>query len=294
MSKEKTLQNCRLCNSPNIQFVLKKDDMHIFKCSRCGVVFLGNDLDTESVRNLYRYYSSDGFSNYLSPVTRLRYENLLDNFERYRKNNTIIDVGCGAGYFMLQATNRGWRVEGVEISDEAIKLAEEKGQHVIKGDIVDLDIGKGEYDVAVLTELLEHAFDPEGIIRRLTYAVRNGGTIYITTPNYNSLARRLLKDRWDWFHKEHLFYFTPEILTVLLKKYKFKIIKIRTKNISLGSFLKVFKGANSQDAYKVFERQEHIRHLTEENKLLFVIKQSINFILNIFKLGDTIYISAEK
>src|SRR3989338_6516149 len=109
MSQEKTLQNCRLCKSYRIKFLLKKDDALIFKCLDCGIVFLGNELDDECIRELYKYYSSTGFSNYLSSLTKLRYEKLLDSFEKYRKNNAIIDVGCGAGHFMLLASDRGWR-----------------------------------------------------------------------------------------------------------------------------------------------------------------------------------------
>src|SRR3989338_11365846 len=132
MPREKTVQYCRFCKSTKIRFVLERGEVLIFRCLDCGIVFLGNQLDEASIKGLYKYYSSTGFSNYLSPVTRLRYEKLLDGFEKYRKNNRLMDVGCGAGYFMLSDSKRGWQVEGTEISDEAVRLSEEKGQRVFK------------------------------------------------------------------------------------------------------------------------------------------------------------------
>ena len=294
MPQEKTLQNCRLCKSSKIHFVLERDDVLIFKCLDCGVVFLGNQLDEESVKDLYKYYSSTGFSNYLSPVTKLRYEKLLDGFEKYRKNNALMDVGCGAGYFMLSASKKGWRVEGTEISDEAIKLAEEKGQRVYKGDISSLNLREKSYDIAVLMQLLEHASDPEGIIKKLSIVLRPGGMIYITTPNYNSLSRGVLRERWGMFSKEHMFYFTRKTLGKLLKKCGFRIKRARAENISLIELSKIFKKGASADFAESYKKQEQVRELTEKKLFFSIAKRMVNFILNIFGIGETLYILAEK
>jgi len=291
---EKTLQDCRLCKSSKTSSILEKDDVYIFKCLDCGIVFLGNELNQEAIKDLYKYYAHNAFSNHLSPVTRVHYERLLDGFEKYRKNNTILDVGCGAGYFMVSAAGRGWQVEGTEISDEAITLSEEKGQRAFKGDITGLGLEREKYDIAVLMELLEHASDPEGIVRRLMDLLRRGGGIYITTPNFNGISRRLLGNRWGMFGKEHLFYFTPKILASLLEKRGFRIKKIRTENLFLIEISKLFKGPRSFNISKGYERQERLRDLTEKNIIFSIMKNIANFILNIFKAGDTIYITAEK
>lgn len=294
MSQEKTLQNCRLCKSRRIKNLLKKDSALIFKCRDCGIVFLGNELNEKSIEDLYKYYSSTGFSNYLSPVTKLRYEKLLDGFEKYRKNNRLIDIGCGAGYFMLAASKKGWQVEGIEISDEAIKLSEEKGQKVFKGDVDSLDLEKNKYDVAILTELLEHARNPEAIIKRLCYILRPGGIAYLTTPNYEGLTRRLAGSRWGMFNMEHMFYFTPKILTSILKRHGFNIKKIKTENLLLIEISKLFRKTKPFDFKKGYEKQEKVRELTERNIFFSVAKKLANLILNILRLGDTIYIVAEK
>ena len=288
------LQHCRFCRSPRICSVLKRDDLCIFRCIDCGVVFLGNDLNERDIEGLYKYYSYSAFSNYLSPTTKIRYKKLLDSFEKYRKNNTIIDVGCGAGYFMLSASTKGWQVHGTEISEEAITLAEEKKQHVFKGDIASLDLEKDKYDIATLFELVEHASNPEDIIKKLSSVLRPGGLLYITTPNYNSLTRLLLRDRWNLFHKEHLFYFTDKTLKALLEKYGFRIKTMRTENISLIEILKIFKRGKSFDFTKSYETQERIRALAEKRPLFSIMKRLANFILNAFNIGDSVYIFAEK
>ena len=292
MPREKTVQYCRFCKSTKIRFVLERGEVLIFRCLDCGIVFLGNQLDEAAIKGLYKYYSSTGFSNYLSPVTRLRYEKLLDGFEKYRKNNRLMDVGCGAGYFMLSASKRGWQAEGTEISDEAVRLAEEKGQRVFKDNITSLDLGKDRYDVATLFELLEHASNPEEIIKKLSHILRPSGALYITTPNYNCLTRRLLGSRWSWFHKEHQFYFTTKTLRALLKKYGFKIKKIQAENLSLIEISKIFNKNRPFDFAESYKKQEEVRSLAENKFFFALMKRFANFILNMFGMGDTIYILA--
>ncbi len=294
MSEEKLLQNCRLCNSPKIRLVLKRDDVHIFRCFDCGIVFLGNELDEKAIEDLYKYYSPTGISNYLSPVTKLSYERLLAGFEKYRKNNRLIDVGCGAGHFMQCAAEKDWRADGTEISDEAIEIARGKRQNIIKGDIASLDLEKEKYDVATLFELMEHAVNPEGIIKKLSYIIRPGGLVYMTTPNYNSITRRLLGNRWGIFHKEHIFYFTPNKLKEILNKHGFRIKSVKTENLSLREALRVFKRSDALNTARIYEKQENLRELTEKNIPFSTLKKAINFILNIFGAGETIYITAQK
>jgi hypothetical protein len=122
--------------------------------------------------------------------------------------------------------------------------------------------------------------------------LRPWGANYITTPNYNCLTRRLLGNRWSWFHKEHQFYFTNKTLKTLLKKYGFKIEKMRTENLSLIEISRIFKTRSSFDFTKSYEKQERLRALAEEKLFFSIMKRLANFFLNIFGIGDTIYILA--
>ncbi|OIO79735.1 MAG: hypothetical protein COZ98_05720 [Candidatus Omnitrophica bacterium CG_4_8_14_3_um_filter_43_15] len=291
---EAVLKNCRFCESGKIRRVFKREDIYIFRCLDCGTVFLGNDLNEEAIKALYEYYGHSTYSDEISPITKLRYEEILDDFEKYRKNNRIIDIGCGAGDFMLSAANRGWQADGTEIAEEAIKLAASKGLEVIEGDAAFLELDKDRYDIATLSGVMEHVSDPEAIVSKIEHIVRPGGIIYITTPNYNDITRIILGKRWGVFHKEHLFYFTAGNLASLLKKHNFKIKKARTESLMLREILRIFKKGRPLDDAGICQRQEEARGLIEKSVVFSALKGVINFILNIFRVGGTIYITAEK
>jgi cyclopropane fatty-acyl-phospholipid synthase-like methyltransferase len=68
--------------------------------------------------------------------------------EELKKLNvkTILDIGCGTGGFMLKAKEAGFDVVGIDISEEMINLAKEKGLEVYHKDLCKFS---GEFDACV-------------------------------------------------------------------------------------------------------------------------------------------------
>ena len=112
-------QNCLICHSSDISLYGKYLDNGLLKCNACGF-FFAQQIPT--VEELIAHYEGYGRNDYLSPVTISRYNEILDSFEPYRKTNKVMDVGCGIGFFLDVAKQRGWDVYGTEYTDEAIKI----------------------------------------------------------------------------------------------------------------------------------------------------------------------------
>ena len=78
---------------------------YLTRCSDCGFVFSSR---IPSTQELISYYEGYGRNDYLSPITIKRYHEILDQFESSRKTNKLLDLGCGIGYFLEVAKQRGW------------------------------------------------------------------------------------------------------------------------------------------------------------------------------------------
>jgi len=59
----------------------------------------------------------------LSFTSNLSYWPQLISFLKTQKINTILDLGCGTGFHMLELAKQGFRVTGFDLSKKAINIA---------------------------------------------------------------------------------------------------------------------------------------------------------------------------
>ena len=111
--------HCLICSSSNLTILPAYQKDYLVQCMSCKFVFCNRIPTNDELLNHYKKYNR---GNELSPITLLRYNELLDKFEQFRQTNNILDIGCGDGYFLEAAKNRGWNVYGTEFTDEAIEI----------------------------------------------------------------------------------------------------------------------------------------------------------------------------
>lgn len=139
----------------------------------------------------------------------------------------IFDIGCGDGSFICKAKDN-FVCTGIEISGYLASLAEKRpGIKVITGNFLEIEFKSEEYDGVTLISLLEHLDDPLLAMKKCFEFLRHGGVLLLKTVNYNCLNRRIKKDLWTGFRPpDHVVYFNPVNLKLLLKKAGFSKIKI--------------------------------------------------------------------
>ncbi|MEZ4757005.1 MAG: class I SAM-dependent methyltransferase [Flavobacteriales bacterium] len=256
----------------------------VVKCSDCGMVHTSHAPTEEE---LQAYYANYPVVSTLSPITRTRYLELLDRFEAFRKNNRIIDVGCGSGLFLQVAAERGWEVHGTEYGSIAIDACRSKGIDIIEGALDPKNYPPGHFDVVCSFEVLEHLIDPAGEVARMGTILRDGGLLYATTPNFNCLARRAAPSDWSVAnYPEHLSYFTPRTLRRLFGDIGMRPLWLGTSGFSVARWLSGRRtGAVRANAQA---RQEQLRADMEYKPHMKLAKRVLNFLLHSFSLGDSL------
>ena len=170
----------------------------------------------------------------------------------------------------------------------AIEICEGKGISMKQGKLDPSNYEPESFDVITSFEVLEHINNPVEEITNFNTLLRNGGLVYLTTPNFNSLLRHRLKERYDVItYPEHLSYYTPSTLKKLLVKHGFCKWKIQTTGISLTR-LKTSQGQTSQAFISETSDDEQLRNKIEEKKYLQLAKKMVNGTLTFFGVGDSL------
>lgn len=107
-----------------------------------------------------------------------------------RSDLKIVDVGCGSGWACERLLRFG-SVTGVDFSPTVIKEAAARLPQVtfIAGNLFEVPLPLGAFDVAVSLEVLPHVADQPAFVRRLSDLLSDGGRLFVATQNRPVLER---------------------------------------------------------------------------------------------------------
>lgn len=278
--------HCLICGSQKIQNLDRFNNAHLCQCQDCNFIF-SKQIPTDTELKGF-YTDSYDITRYFSPITEKRFNELLDVFEKERKTNRILDVGAGHGFFLEVAKKRGWEVSGTELIEDCIERCESKGINMFQGKLEDIDFNGLTFDIIVSIEVIEHLSNPIPFVTKVHELLEPEGLLYVTTPNFNSVLRYTLKEKYDVIeYPNHLCYFTPKSLKSLMTNQGFEAEMIKTTGFSFTR-LKTSKGKSDQDYVTETSDDEMLRYRIEKNKGLKLAKYSSNGMLNLFKVGDSL------
>lgn len=174
------------------------------------------------------YYENNASSYGMSHTRRDRILSLIG-----KPGQRVLDVGCGRGHLGKLIRERGNWVGGVEISSNAAELARKELDAVWNFDTEGpwpQDLQRGDFDLIVLSEFLEHVFDPVAVLKQAYTALKLDGRIIITTPNFMTWTNRIkfLFGRFRYeeqgmFDFGHIRWFTYRYLREVLEETGFRI-----------------------------------------------------------------------
>lgn len=102
----------------------------------------------------------------------------------------VLDLGCGSGDVMRLLATGGFRAEGIDISEEQVRLALQADLDVQQGEALDfLASRSGTYDGIVAVDFIEHFTKDEllQLLEAVALALKPGGSLLIQTPNGDGL-----------------------------------------------------------------------------------------------------------
>lgn len=141
-----------------------------------------------------------------NPITKLegRLHGTMEYFLKNEtcKGKTILNIGCGFGWFELRALKKGAKkIVGIEITEADLKVARNKvkNKNVIfkVGSAIDLPFKANSFDCVVSWEVIEHIpKNTESLLfKEVSRVLQPKGKLFISTPS-NHFLTTLLDPAW--------------------------------------------------------------------------------------------------
>jgi len=151
----------------------------------------------ESVGRLHRLWRKLTFRDILRKVRRYGDHQVL----------SIMDVGCGSGYLLQTLSEKfpNATLTGVELDH---RLNDKIRNIVPKAEIINSDAESFEvsetFDLIVSTQVIEHLYNPDAFLAKVSSRLSDCGLVILTTPNVDGFGAKVHGSRWNGYREDHV------------------------------------------------------------------------------------------
>jgi SAM-dependent methyltransferase len=228
---------CSLCGERRFKPLLHPNDRkrgrwsyHVVRCPSCGFLYRNPGIRPERLGDLYEGSYGSFLTGSYAHKRQRRYRLVMDAFSPVLDEGDgrrLFDFGCGAGLFLDVALERGFDPYGVDLSQDSVDKAREKpsGRNAYFGAPDEVpEIAAGGFDVVTMWSVLAHLATPVEDLTMLRGLLGPDGVLLILTVNANSLRLKALGDEWNGFTPNHLKFYSPKTLPILLMRAGFQAV----------------------------------------------------------------------
>lgn len=192
-------------------------------CSKCGVIRSAIVFDDTSNTNFYKNYYR---SIYNAGITKDNFwidqcnrgQKLLNLFNHYIGIDTVqnvAEVGCGAGGVLWAFKVAGKQVEGFDFDTDFLSYGLSKGLNLHFGDFD--EEAKSNYDLVILSHVLEHFLNPIDSLQRIINKVNDGKYLLVEVPGILNISDTYFNPI-TYFQNAHIYNFYYDYLKVFFEK----------------------------------------------------------------------------
>jgi 2-polyprenyl-3-methyl-5-hydroxy-6-metoxy-1,4-benzoquinol methylase len=206
---------------------LSKEDFNLTTCEECLLLFTNPRPDKSRISD---YYKSEDYVSHSSSkkglvnrvYNQVRTITLNKKFrliDRISPGKRLLDIGAGSGHFVGRMKIGGFDVVGLEPDQDARRVCAELNGFELDSLERLYDDSLGIFDVVTMWHVLEHVYDLQADLERISALVKPGGVFVVAVPNFRSYDATHYQSYWAAYDvPRHLYHFEPASIIPMIQK----------------------------------------------------------------------------
>jgi SAM-dependent methyltransferase len=158
----------------------------LFTCLGCGFGIFSPTITGSD--EFYQDLSQEAKGTYYARDT-WEHRRALAALQDRRK---VLEIGCGAGFFLERLQSQGKEVRGVELNAAGASFARSRGVPVEQAALEDFaPEHREEFDGVCFFQVLEHVAQPLTFFENALACLQPGGRLIVTVPNMAGILGRM-------------------------------------------------------------------------------------------------------
>ena len=236
------MKQCPVCNGPGDK-ERRVGKYCLLKCRLCSFIYANvTDEEIEEVNFNFGEFVKSHYREVQSSIDALWFDRISTSLTRGKEGLKVLDIGCGNGVLLRQFQKKGCVCFGSDPSPWAHEYAEQYGYTLLRR-IEEAGLAPNFFDIITTTSTLEHVARPLEHLKHIMTAVKHGGIVYLTVPNYGSLPIRLRLVQGRLVNPPgHCNYFTARTLRNLFVQTELKeeTAKVRVRSYGIPEIHAVY------------------------------------------------------
>jgi 2-polyprenyl-3-methyl-5-hydroxy-6-metoxy-1,4-benzoquinol methylase len=192
------------------------------KCRNCHLIYV-NPIEKASKINEAYFQRNTDDARIIRGSRLTATESQVRLIKRYGNGTYLLDIGCGEGFFLFNASKAGYTTKGIEISQDVAEYARrEFSLDVEAKPFEDMRFEQEYFDVVTLWQVLEHVPYPFLVLREVHRILKPGGLLATSTPDIGGVLAKIFRRRWWNLRRLHINQFTAGTLADMLSRAGFR------------------------------------------------------------------------
>ena len=237
--------SCPACEADEKNYKYTKNGLSYSTCVKCDTFY----MDPRPNNDILDWFYKDSvnykyWNEYIFPQTDIsrkekiftpRVERLFHYLHKYNPTfDSLLEIGCAFGSFLelVESSGKFDRITGIEPTPGLAATCRSKGIDVIEEIVENINIEKQDkYSVVANFEVIEHLGNPRSFIKKCRSFLNPDGILIMSCPNGKGFDFDILGPDCNSVDHEHLNYFNPQSIKILLNDCGFEVLEVQTPGL---------------------------------------------------------------